>query len=387
MSSLDTQTLRETTAFAIAAYIRVAALSVATFEYLRVLPFVVRLFREPWTTGRISSTFLLLFLLQATSIAVLTITNVAFFATNFSYAECNRFYLLPGIFKLFQAGVVQIVLGLRAWTLSRKSRGVALFIVAIYVICSTVRTPLPVLVLRIQADATLHAQFAWLTTLYNRRISWNPDLRNCTSIGPRGVFGGWDYYIVAFSYDLAATCISGWYLIRMSPSPRSALAARGLSHLQRMILIDGFWYFVVLSAANLASVAFYRIIDIRFSNHSPDVAGDLQTAAATLGYAVRWIMTQKMMMHLHEVAMARREDSIAEVLSIGAAKGNTQTRPSSSMNGSAFHGHFNKATTPHLSLTAPDFDEGSFDERLEGRTPSGVGAAPGLEDVQGGAVS
>nr|GAT44409.1 predicted protein [Mycena chlorophos] len=369
MSSPYTQTPLETTAFTVAAYIRVAALSVAAFEYLQVLPFVYRLLREPWTTGRISSTFILFFLLQATSIAVLTITNVGFFATNFSYAECLRFYILPGIFKLFQAGVVQIILGLRAWSISRKSRSVAFFIVAIYVVCGT---------------------FAWLTTLYNRRIAWKPDLRNCSSIGPRGVLGGWDYYIVAFSYDFAVTCISGWYLIRMSPSPRSALAAQGMSRLPRMILIDGLWYFVVLSAANLASVAFYRIIDIRFSGHSPDVAGDLQTAAATLGYAVRWIMTQKMMVHLHEAAIARREDSIAEALSIGAAKGqqaynNTQTRPSSSMHGaSAFRARFTKTTTRHLSLTVPDFDDDaeSFDERLEGRTPSGLGTAPGLEDVK-----
>ncbi|KAF7300322.1 hypothetical protein HMN09_00915500 [Mycena chlorophos] len=365
MSSPYTQTPLETTAFTVAAYIRVAALSVAAFEYLQVLPFVYRLLREPWTTGRISSTFVLFFLLQATSIAVLTITNVGFFATNFSYAECLRFYILPGIFKLFQAGVVQIILGLRAWSISRKSRGIAFFIVAIYIVCGT---------------------FAWLTTLYNRRIAWKPDLRNCSSIGPRGVLGGWDYYIVAFSYDFAVTCISGWYLIRMSPSPRSALAAQGMSRLPRMILIDGLWYFVVLSAANLASVAFYRIIDIRFSGHSPDVAGDLQTAAATLGYAVRWIMTQKMMVHLHEAAIARREDSIAEALSIGAAKGNnTQTRPSSSMHGaSAFRARFTKTTTRHLSLTVPDFDDDaeSFDERLEGRTPSGLGAAPGLEDAK-----
>ncbi|KAF7317428.1 hypothetical protein HMN09_00479500 [Mycena chlorophos] len=345
-------------ALEIGGYIRVAALAVGAFDYFQVLPFTVRLSREPWTTGRISSTFVLFFLLQVTSITVLTVSDAGFFSNSFSYAACQRFFLLPGICKLLQAGVVQVILGLRAWNLARKSRAVALFIIAAYIVCGTL---------------------ACITTVYKRTIAWKPTIRNCSSVGPSGVLGGWVYYGVAFAYDFIVTCISGWYLLRMALPPRTAVT--GMSRLSRMILIDGLWYFVVLSAANLASVAFYRITDIKFSTKDPAVKGDLQTAAATMGYAVRWIMAQKMIINLHQAAIARREDSIADALSTA---GHVTTRMETNTPGGGRRRTRRTKTrtkTGRFSFTVPDFEE-SFDSRMEARTPTSALGLLRLEGVK-----
>ncbi|KAF7327210.1 hypothetical protein MKEN_00298100 [Mycena kentingensis (nom. inval.)] len=272
-------------------YVRTASLAVGAYDYLQTLPFEVRISLEAWRNRRMSASFIFFMLIRYTSIWVLTLAHVGYFATTFTVSSCSRFYLLASIFKMFQAMVSQAILvhrvGFRAYSLSRKSPTVGYALLSVYLVC----VPLE-----------------WMTSVYRRRISFNPAVGNCGSIGPNGAFGGWVYYCVAIIYDFIMTMFCIVFLLRLKP-----LATSFMARVSRMMLVDGLWYFLVLGLANVACAVFYRITDIKFAS-TPRMTGEMQTAAASLGYTVRWIMSQKLIIHLHEASMARRDESLADAV-------------------------------------------------------------------------
>ncbi|KAF7304191.1 hypothetical protein MIND_00651200 [Mycena indigotica] len=226
---------------------------------------------------------------------------------------CERFFRFPGIFKLVQAMACQAILGVRAYNLSRKSPTVGYLLACAYVVCCT---------------------FEGVTTIYGRRMMYTEPLGNCSSIGPHGQLGGWVYYNVAFIYDFVVTMTSIIYLLKLKPTGSSVM-----SRVSRMMLVDGLGYFLVLALANLSSLAFYRTTDIKFSG-TPENAGQLQTAVASLGYCLRWVMSQKLIIHLHEASVARREDSMNNIV----------TRDGT------YNPQFTSVKTGGFSLTVPDFE-------------------------------
>lgn len=310
-----------------ASYVRTVSLAISAYDYLQTLPFEYRISVEAWKTRRMSLSFILFMVVRYTSILVLTISNVAFFCHNFSFAVCQRYFLTPSIFKLFQAMVTQAILGVRAYNLSRKSAHVGYAIICIYLICCA---------------------FQWITTLFDRKISWNPNVRNCATIGPHGELGGWVYYAVAIVYDFSMTAFCVAFLLKLKPTSSSVM-----SRVSRMMLVDGLWYFIVLALANLSSLSFYRVTDSKFAS-MPTVAGQVQTAVASLGYCVRWVMSQKLIIHLYEASIARRNESIQNAITVGT--------------------HFTSAKTGvpgRLSLTVPSLDDDEWSVESRGGNERG----------------
>ncbi|KAJ7690660.1 hypothetical protein B0H17DRAFT_1064332 [Mycena rosella] len=302
-----------TTSYEISGYMRVASLAIAAYDYFQTLPFELRMWKVQWRARGLTLSFALFILIRYISILTLTVSNVGFFYRDFTREGCLHYFLIPSVFKVLQAMVSQAILGVRAYNLSRKSAkiGGALFI--IYLISCSLE---------------------WVTTLYRRQMVYNG---NCASLSPHRRFGGWLHYVVAIIYDFTTSVFCIVLLLQLKTSSSGSMMAR----VTRMMLVDGLWYFVALTLVNVLNLAFYRT--------SP-MADEVQTAAASLGYCVTWIMSQKLLVHLHNASVERRNESI------GAAVTITQHISSARDASRVMRSQFESKNGLELNLTVPDFD-------------------------------
>ncbi|KAG6866666.1 hypothetical protein C0991_000776 [Blastosporella zonata] len=112
-----------------------------------------------------------------------------------------------------------------------------------------------------------------------------------------------------------------------------------MSKVTRMMLYDGIGYFVALAAVNILNLMLYK------------KAQDVQTAAsASLGYAVSWIMSQRLLLHLHDVSRKRRNESIEEAITV------MQHLDSAHQISHALRSQFERKSGPTFDLTIPDFE-------------------------------
>ncbi|KAH7876826.1 uncharacterized protein C8R40DRAFT_1098978 [Lentinula edodes] len=262
-----------------------------------------------------TASFSLFLLIQFTSIATLALSNVGYFYSHFTERSCSHYYLIPSIFKVIQSTVSQIILGLRAFNLSRRSRLVGGSL----------------LVLLIAATA-----LEGLTNLYHRTAVLDPQFGNC-----RGVFqimhlGAWIYYVVAIIYDLTTSTICMVYLNKYKTASNSFFAK-----VTRMMFYDGIGYFTALTCVNILNLVIYR------------ASQDIQTAAASLGYCMTWIMSKRLIIHLHEISMKRRIDTAADAASSSTSQSISSVYSVSHVVRTQFKP---KASTVSLDLTIPDFD-------------------------------
>ncbi|KAJ6593634.1 hypothetical protein B0H19DRAFT_28506 [Mycena capillaripes] len=306
-----------TTSYEIPAYMRVASVAIAFYDYLQTLPFEWRMWREQWKGRRLTLSFTLFILIRYASILVLTVSNVGFFYTHFTERICERYLLVPSIFKVVQTMVSQAILGFRAYNLSRKSAMIGLALLSIYILACSLE---------------------WVTTLFKRQIEFHPvppDVHgNCGSSSPRTLTGGWVHYAVSIVYDFITSALCIVFLLRLRPSGGSVM-----SRVVRMMLVDGVWYFVALAMINALNLGFYRI-----SQH------EVQTAAASLGYCVTFVMSQRLLIHLHDASVERRNESIAAAVTI------TQHIASVRDVSRAIRSQFESKNGMGFNLTVPDFD-------------------------------
>ncbi|KAK0212585.1 hypothetical protein DFS33DRAFT_45276 [Desarmillaria ectypa] len=155
-----------------AAYLRVASLAVAFYEF--------------------------------TSIIVITLSSFGFFYTRFTDASCARFYALPSIFKVLQAMVSQAILGIRAYNLSRRSRKTLGILLFLYLSACVLQ---------------------WISTVTKRTPYRDPLYGNCRALVSMWPFGAWNHYAVAITYDVATTAISVIYLLKFKLNSTSSVSA------------------------------------------------------------------------------------------------------------------------------------------------------------------
>ncbi|KAF9467334.1 hypothetical protein BDZ94DRAFT_1249105 [Collybia nuda] len=311
-------------AYTIAAYMRVASMAISLYDYLETLPTAWKFYKEHYKTRRISLSAVLFVLIRATSVLVLTISNVGFFYGHFTPETCRKFYLLPPTFKVLQVMVSQAILGIRAWNLSRRSRVVCYFLLCVY---------------------TTSTVLQWITSIHQRepRIGLTTH-HNCRAYNPRNDLGAWTYYAIAVVYDFATTGISIVYLLKYKLTSNSSM----MSKLTRMMLYDGVGYFFALTAVNILNLILYK-----------GSAQNIQTAGASLAYCVSWIMSQRLLIHLYDVSRERRNDSINEAITI------TQNLESARDVARAIRTQFEQKTGNGFELTVPDFDLSTHHEMSE----------------------
>ncbi|KAH7926260.1 hypothetical protein BV22DRAFT_1033078 [Leucogyrophana mollusca] len=213
-------------------YLRIASISIAAYEYL--------------------------------SIIVIVVSNYGVFATTFTPESCPGFFLVAPIFKVIQTMVSQVILGVRTFNITRRSRRMGIGLLIFFVLVTTME---------------------WFTNMYNRILSIS-----CTPANSGPHLSAF-YYLVSMLYDLGTLVISTIYLLRFNT--HSGRFAR----LIRVMIYDGLGYFVVLTGSNVLNLILYRASDeaLQRSRAYP-------IDSASLGYAVTWIMSQRILIHLREMS-------------------------------------------------------------------------------------
>ncbi|KAJ3733774.1 hypothetical protein DFJ43DRAFT_1066673 [Lentinula guzmanii] len=288
------------------AYLRIASVSIALYDR--------RHSDYESSNYRFSVSFTLFLLIQFTSIATLVLSNVGYFYSHFTERSCSRYYIIPSVFKVIQSTVSQTILGLRAFNLSRRSRLVGLSLLILLIAAAAVSV---------------------LSTLIHRVFQIEH-------------LGAWIYYVVAIIYDLATSTICMIYLYKYKAASNSFFAK-----VTRMMFYDGVGYFTALTCVNILNLVIYRA--------SQEIQVSPKGSVASLGYCVTWIMSKRLIIHLHEVSMKRRIDTVAN-----AATSSSQSTSSEFSSSHEVRTHVKaRSSTASLDLTIPDFDMEDMEAGLD----------------------
>ncbi|KAI0790437.1 hypothetical protein C8Q75DRAFT_806361 [Abortiporus biennis] len=217
------------------------------------------------------------------SIATLVVSNVGYFG-NFSLASCHNYYIVAPIFKILQTTISQVILGLRTYNISSRSRWAMWTLIILFFLITSMQA---------------------FTNLFARTPVQKAG--NCTAANESGRLFVWLYYVLAMAYDIITLGISTYFLMR---STRTVFRMSGLV---KLMFYDGLVYFVVLCgtfpfpsiprstqliifalshiASNVVNLILYRA-----SNE------EIQSSGASIGYAVTWILTQRLLIHLRDAA-------------------------------------------------------------------------------------
>ncbi|TFL07804.1 hypothetical protein BDV98DRAFT_38249 [Pterulicium gracile] len=268
----------------VAAYMRVASIAIAGYDGIRTCQKVWRIYEEQWRLRRLTLSTSFLLLIRITSVLLLIFSNYGFFS-KFTEQKCSRYFVMSSIFKVIQMAVSQAILGVRAWNLSRRSRNMGVALGLLYLVCVT---------------------FQSLMTLVGRVPHLNKEHLNClpaTRNGQKTFLGGApSYYPVAIAYDLTVTAICVYYLVKYKLNNRAINSSSMVVNVANMMLLDGLVYFLALTAINVVNLVFYYTI----------TETELQTAAASPSYTFMWIMSQNLLLHLHDASVKRRMHSVAQ---------------------------------------------------------------------------
>ncbi|KAH9996142.1 hypothetical protein BJV74DRAFT_293510 [Russula compacta] len=193
------------------------------------------------------------------------VSNTGFFYQHFTPKTCAHYYCVPIVFKVFQVMVSQAILGIRTYNIAHRNVWIGRNLSFAYIVIVV---------------------FQCFGNLYNR----TPVMANgnCTagSANPDFPIAAWTFYFAAMLFDCLAISISTVYLIKMKTAARAASAT---SKILDILLYDGLGYWVALTAVNIMNIVIYR-----------EASHDIQTSGSTLGYAITWIMSQRILIHARE---------------------------------------------------------------------------------------
>ncbi|KAJ7802273.1 hypothetical protein B0H14DRAFT_3488582 [Mycena olivaceomarginata] len=245
----------------IAAYLRVAAYSIAFFDYLQTLPAEYRLYAKQKGPLQLSVACILFILVRYIGLATLIISNTGFFYHGFSKEACDRYYWLVPIFKILLYLISQAILGLRTYAVSRKSPVVLRGLIVLFLLCAIPES---------------------ISTFWKRIPSQNNG--SCTSGNPAGIHTAALYYVGGLVFDIVTMATTSVYLWKFSNTSRSSLG-----QLARMMFLDGIMYFIALSGMNVVNIIFFQSAEIA-----------LQSSAVPLGVVTTMIFSSRFVLNLSE---------------------------------------------------------------------------------------
>ncbi|KAI0246453.1 hypothetical protein BJV78DRAFT_1157900 [Lactifluus subvellereus] len=198
------------------------------------------------------------------SMTAIIATNVGFFYHGFTPKSCSHFYDVAPAFKAIQMMVSQAILGMRTYNIAQRNVWVARTVVSTYFIAVV---------------------FEWFAAV-GYRIPRMTD-GNCTaaSIHPLWPISTWSFYLVAMLYDCLMLSISSYYLLKLRLAQVSA--ASGLVTMHVTLLGHRFLANFFPPAVNVMNIVFYRSAN-----------GAIQSSGCSLGKALTWIMSQRILIHV-----------------------------------------------------------------------------------------
>ncbi|KAG1859610.1 hypothetical protein DFJ58DRAFT_780513 [Suillus subalutaceus] len=245
-------------------------------KYFRIASISIAFYDQP-SIFRISLACVLFILIRYVSVLVMILSNYGYFATGFTQQTCQNYYLAAPAFKVMQSMISQVILGVRTFNIARRDRRIGIALLLLYLISISVE---------------------WFTDLYHRIRKFWPMFQplilmnhSCTSADSGKTLSAWLYYLAAMLYDLVMLTVSTTHLLRYNP-----LSSK-VGRLVRVLIYDGIGYFIVLSATNLLNLVLYHTTD----SETQEIRSEYFTRAS-LGYAVTWIMSQRILINIREMS-------------------------------------------------------------------------------------
>ncbi|KAL6302508.1 hypothetical protein BKA93DRAFT_397806 [Sparassis latifolia] len=236
------------------AYLRVASLAIAMYDWLWTLPVEYRIYREQSSIFNLSRPCIFFILIRYVSIVTMVANNVGFFRHDIPPSVCSHY--------LYFAPIMKCILFLRTWAISRRSQWVFWTLAILF----SVSVPVE-----------------YFVSVY-KRVPVQSDCGNCTSANQDGYRVAWVFYMICMVYDTTCTAIVTSYLWFESLNTNNG------QRLARLLLREGLIYFVFLTVVNILNLIVYHTAKT-----------NAQSAAASLGYAITWIMAQRILIQLHEM--------------------------------------------------------------------------------------
>ncbi|KAJ7805024.1 hypothetical protein B0H14DRAFT_3485664 [Mycena olivaceomarginata] len=276
--------MSSTTTLQLAAYFRVAAYSIAFFDYLQTLPAEYRLYARQKGPLRLSVACVLFILVRYLGLLSIILGNTGFFYHGFSKAACDQYFWLTPVFKLLLYLVSQVILAIRTYAVSRKSPLVLRILIGVFIACAVPEfiSTFWQRIRDISYKRTTSFLLFEMFTHPGRRYFQNA----CTSGNPPGIKIASLYYVGGLVYDAVTMVLTTTYLWKFSNASRTSL-----SQLMKMMLEDGVMYFLALCSMNIVNIIFFQ---------SPNSI--LQPAASTLGMAATMIFSARFILNLSERA-------------------------------------------------------------------------------------
>jgi len=250
-------------------FLRDSSISVAAYYFLATLPAEWRMYRSSgklkfrWSISRV-----LFILIRYVSIALLTVSNFGYFYHGFSAKVCSRYYLASPILKVIQIMISQVIVGYRAWNIAQRSKDSGIFLLVFGFIITVLE---------------------WYANL-DSRIPVQVE-RNCSPGNLTAYLPQWVFYLLGMLFDVVTIALSSFFLIR------STGGVNRMSSIVKMLLYDGLGYVVALTGVNAMNLILYRnSVDRR-----------VESSGAPFGYMVVWIMSQNILIHIHEAAEVRAQ--------------------------------------------------------------------------------
>ncbi|KAH9925700.1 hypothetical protein B0H21DRAFT_141474 [Amylocystis lapponica] len=247
----------------LSAYLRIASLAVAGYDWLCTIPVEFEIYGEQVSFFHMGRACVLFALIRYFSIVTLLSNNIGFFATNMPAAACARFIFFAPVMKCAQMAVAHIILFVRTWAISGRVKWVFWILLLLLVSCVTLEL--------------------W-SSIYKRIPTQSPS-GNCASGNAPGYKVSFVFYVAAMVFDTACLVIATMYLWMQS------FTRGGMHGLARVLFNEGLLYFVVLHAANMLNL----IVWLRAWTVQE------QSAASSLGYSLTWIMAQRILIQLHQL--------------------------------------------------------------------------------------
>jgi len=241
---------------------RIAGLTIGAWDYVWTLPYEISLLFNQTSFWPPSRCFLLFFGNRYIAIAVVVISNVGYFKTDFSASECDRYHRVAPTLKICLDIMAQTILALRTYALSRKAPWVKYTLFFILPIVTMVGLV--------------------VNTIYIIPTQGGvPGIYRCNSANSPGYHLVWLNYLFDFFYDFYCLVTSTSYLILHSAGPFE------FGKFTRMLLEQGIVYFMALTAVNVLNVVCWNL---------PDVTQ--QSAGVTFCCVITWIMAQRILLDL-----------------------------------------------------------------------------------------
>ncbi|KAK0444602.1 uncharacterized protein EV420DRAFT_1721892 [Desarmillaria tabescens] len=264
--------------FSMETILRIGTIAICIYDYVRTIPAEYKFWKD--RGPQIRPNLVLFVLIRYISMAMVVVSNVGYFSLSFTPESCRRYYMVAVVLKglsssqvantvadiliVLQASVCQVVLGLRAYSISRRSERVKIFLIVFTLIITILE---------------------WFTNLFGRVMIQRNG--NCTSGNDPTKLVNWTFYIWAMAYDIVTLGLSTYYLIKAGGAGVSSMTG-----LVKAMVMDGLGYIVILTITNTLNLILYRASQL-----------DAQAAAASLGFAFTWIMTQNILIKTRDAGM------------------------------------------------------------------------------------